>query len=346
MTIFFVLTLVGLFSISTLNAAIKDDYINNEFISNDCIGFNFETLNTLTSKNLYDTLINEEGVLLKKDNMDMGSYSGSAIYFNNLKEKLPTYKGRFFNNDDVKSNKPLMLIGKSMEDKTYYKDDKQYLKYENIEFEVVGCLGYKDRSSKYDDKFMINFSYLVSTIDINQIKDDLVIDYKWKTKYKLEEFINKLKVYDKEIKYSTHEVFRVKNPLITALSDYSYIMMIIMIIILVLVLNVFTISGYWIESKKKEIGIRKALGGSNRKIMVQVLFEYEILATISFILAMIVYTIVVKTNIVENTLLFNAEVNFKIIIVTFILLLIVGLIMCIPSIIKSLKVSPSMAMKG
>jgi putative ABC transport system permease protein len=56
---------------------------------------------------------------------------------------------------------------------------------------------------------------------------------------------------------------------------------------MVLFINIINITQFWAKGKQKEIGIRKAFGGTNRNIILRIIFEYQLISIFAAILAVL-----------------------------------------------------------
>lgn len=83
-----------------------------------------------------------------------------GIYFSQkYSYKLPVIEGRFFNPNDFKKDNNYVVVGQNLKPYLYNKKNKQYYKYLNTEYEVIGILG-------FDIDTNLNSSILYNLINI------------------------------------------------------------------------------------------------------------------------------------------------------------------------------------
>lgn len=343
-TIFFIATIFISLSISTIESAIKDDNAQNGYVGRNAKFINIKSFGKIDNKKLLNIIRSMNDFTVFKNNLSVGPFTGKAILTDEINDNSQMVKeGRFFTSDDFKNNEGVAVVGEEAYKKTYKKNGITYFPYENNEYRVIGILGFKNRQSVYDTQFYINLNYLIMNSPLNFIGSNVVLDSKNNLDLKFNEFINKLKNDSNTIEYNFGEDKRIKNPLINYIKDSYIFIALVVIIVVCLVLNTFSVTLHWIDSKKKEIGIRKALGGTNFKIASLILVEYQRIALLAFIAGLIVYIVIIKTNILK---LFNGDIYLNTTISTFLLLSLIGLITSIVPIRKAMKIQPSEVMKG
>lgn len=71
----------------------------------------------------------------------------------------PLLSGRFFSEDECLNDSPLAVIGRAYKEAVYSRDGKQFLKYMNKEYMVVGVVGFSG-DSPIDDIIFVNLGSL------------------------------------------------------------------------------------------------------------------------------------------------------------------------------------------
>lgn len=291
-TISLFITVVSFYIVSFRQDIIK----SNECLSSKFIMVNFQNASRLDKETFMNTIESENGIILyknfayfDKDNSN-SIVRGNGIYFNeNYFNSVPIYEGRFFGVEDAKSNTPMIVLGKNLLSKTITKNNERYFLYDEIYYRVIGTLGYRNQSSMYDELFIINLKAYVHNSDFNKS----LIGY-WKIdniggnpQKSLDNIYNKLKAMDKGIQVSIVNESVDYNPLKDTLNKSKNIIIITIILIAVLFINIINITQFWVKGKQKEIGIRKAFGGTNRNIILRIIFEYQLISIFAAILAVL-----------------------------------------------------------
>lgn len=93
-----------------------------------------------------------------------------------------------------------------------------------------------------------------------------------------------------------------------ALKANKSLILTLIIFILVLFFNIINASLFWVNEMKKEIGIRKALGGTNKSIAVKIMAKYELIAVTAALLALFMHIILSKyTDITEMFNIYSGD---------------------------------------
>lgn len=96
--------------------------------------------------------------------------------------------------------------------------------------------------------------------------------------------------------------------------------------------------------QKKELGVRKALGASNKEIILLIILQYEFYTIISSIIALILHLII--KNKLEAIFQRSFEISLTSIITVIVVAMLIGLISALFPIKKSLKMQPDEIMRG
>ena len=330
--IFMTISFFGSLGFSIIQSLTLDDVINEICLDKDQIEFNINNCEKITNAEFMNTIKNIDNIYIEKNGFMSSTYKGKAIFFNKSILNIPNMiNGKFFNIKDFEKNKPKAIVGKSVYDNISIKIGKtRYIKYDNSLYEIIGVMGYEDKNSILDNQFFINLnSYVMKSNNLIYTKKLKTNNYKKIVK----EFTNK---YD-DIEFE--EVNNIQDNS----NNYSQVYLIMILIISVIFMNVVNVTLQWIESRKKEIGIKKALGGTNFRIALEILFENQVIASISYFVGCLIYLVIIKSKFIP--ILGNAIYVmglFKAFIFSSFIALIVSMI----SIINILKVKPSIIMKG
>lgn len=334
---------------STIQSSVLDKNFNG--IYNDANSVNFsvitggDNLGNKDKKQQYASAdflkcINKvDNVYLEKRNIIVGAYIGRSIYFNYDIDGIPNMiEGRYFNIDDFKNDTPKAVVGKKVKDIIVTnKDGKKYLEYENNKYEIIGIFGYEDRETVADNQFIINFNAEAKkNTNVNETATFIInSDTKF---YELQEQVFK---QNKNIKLVEDK--EGKPGMISSLIESRSSILVLIILIILIFLNVFNITVQWVSKKKKEIAIKKAVGGTNLKIALEIILENLKLATISFVIGYAIYFIIMKLQLIS---VLSSSIYILATIFSMIFSLFVSLLTSIVSIYKVLKIEPAITMKG
>lgn len=226
--------------------------------------------------------------------------------YKNLNKIFPLLDGRFFTEKESASNEKLALVGSSLQDLIYTRDDKKYIMIEKEEFEVKGIIGRKTLSY-WGLRILIPANSLPSTM----------YDYEYNSmglyypKYMLQkkDYFNNLKS-----NFSDNNIETIK---INALSQEDGIASktlggkksmytSLIFSILLAVISVLIFSTFWADGLKRTIAIKKILGADNLYIFKQLLYQMLILVITSSIIASILNLITL--NFLEKLIV--AQISF------------------------------------
>lgn len=169
--IFFIISLFFSVTASYIENGRQSVIIANNFFSDKSMSFQIESSgnskDNITGSDFKTVIDKEDGIVLGINiGIDKGSsknIDGTAIYFNkSCFNNPPVLTGRFFRPEDFKNDRPIALIGKNLKDILVIKDNKKYIFYDDNYYEVIGIMGYKNKSSIYDNRFVVNLNTDIS----------------------------------------------------------------------------------------------------------------------------------------------------------------------------------------
>lgn len=312
---------------------------SNNFLSSNSTKFylNNKSANVAVNDIKVDDLIGK----LSNDSLIMTNYmydiyNGNALYINNKSIDIPVIKGRFLTSDDVKQNKRYIVIGKNI--KKALAIDTNYININGSNFEIIGILGYNNRSSYLDDQFYICFTGLYDkNLKLRNLGNSFIVDSNKST-------IDNLKSSTANLFSKTELVHQTLTENTQDSSSRITSAAMVTLVIICMLINVINSSLYYVENKKKEFAIRKLLGGTNKQIAIKILFEYEIIATLSFIVAQIIYIAIVKSEKFHSFI--GDRLFLKVSILSFLVIVLISALLSLISIRKSLKLQPAEILRG
>lgn len=341
--VFLTITIFSALSISTFQSILTDNITNGNYKSESAKSFNLIGVDKISKEDFIKSVESTPNIYIEKNSLNPGAYSGKAIYFTEAQKVIPNMiSGKYFTRDNITSNEPVAIVGKDVAKDAKEKNGEKYFEYENVEYKIIGVMGYENRSSVCDLQFIINLNSYIKNTPISLSESNYLID-SVDANETFNIFIEKLKNIDSEINYELLPINGSKTLMNSILSEGLNIFALFAVMIFLIFINVFNITLQWIERKKKAIGIKKALGGTNFKISCEIIGEYQILALGSFLLGTFLYIAIIKLKVIS---IFNADIYLVSTLLTFIFSSLIALIVSILAIIKALKIPPSIIMKG
>lgn len=268
---------------------------------------------------------------------------GKGIYYNyEVDNKLPILEGKNFTLNDINSTDKKILVGKNLINEIIKEGDEQFFVIEDEKYKVVGILGDNNKETGYDNTFVINLNSTNMILDSTSIcklnvenKKDL---QKIENKYTKLAELNGGKVDDSE---ENNEKLNLKE----IIDDNKAFMDMAKIIFVFGILNTIVVVYYWMNKNIKDIGVRKAYGATDFKIVLYILKQYQIGILISSFLgvgAHIVFQAILKSMFPK----FSFELYFVNIIIIIAIFSFIGLIVSVIPIVRAIKVQPVIIMKG
>lgn len=268
---------------------------------------------------------------------------GEGIYFNNkFTGGYNQLEGRFLNADDFKDNRKVTVVGKDVLDKTKIENGKRYIYRGLDKYEVLGIIGKKDVSTRYDSLILYNFNCELNENETFN-KVDLIIDSTSKNESELLQLVDVINssYNDKiiEVKQKQPQL----NPLNDALRSTGFIAMNFLLVTGCILLSLIKAIMLWLDNIKLEIGVRKAFGASNREIRFNISKRYIIVSLFSIVLSLIIQKLLLIFRILE---LEYYELSFINLISCLISVLLIGMFFILVAMKKINKMQPNELLKG
>lgn len=266
-----------------------------------------------------------------------GTFSGEAIYFKgNVKNKPQILKGRYFNEDDFNNDKKVAVIGKGLLDQVFKEDGKEYYYVANDNYEVIGVLGDEKKESGNDYSVYINLDALLNK-DSFYMKGSYSIDAALNSR----EMFNKVKdkYQDTSIIIAEDDAQNTSTIGTILKENVKSKIGFILEVVGTFILSTVCVTEYWIKNRRKEIGIKRALGATKMRIFSSIVGELSIISTFSFCAGYILYILI--------SYLKDGYIHFYIgsAIVAFLVTFISGLITTIVPILNANKMQPAQIMR-
>ncbi|GKU77288.1 ABC transporter permease [Paenibacillus sp. L3-i20] len=345
--IFFIVSLFMSVTTNTLESAYKNIAEMNVLQNKNSISFEILGAKSISGTNFITALDAGDDIIIQKNGLILGPYYGKAIYLKSGHSlQVPLISGRFVTSQDMGQGQKVAVIGKNLEYLTFMENDQEYIRYDDEDYNVIGKLGHSNRSSSFDDLFILNLDQLLLKSDNLQYYSDLwtIYNLNSSTEESFYHLNNQIKNINNQTSLTQLNTQTSNSYLEELLTNRLFSLSITGVIIILLLMNILNTTNFYIESKRREIGIRKAVGASNWNISVKILKDYISLAIVAYLIAQIVYIGVVRFKI--TPLIFGDSINLFSTTAGFVLVLVVGCLVAVVPVVQSIRLQPNEIIKG
>lgn len=312
--------------------------------------FNIDALKNMLSvaKSRQGVMIHQ--VLIHIDKDDVGSYVPvSAQYLGaDGQWQYPITQGRSYTKQEICQGKKVVLIGKSLRHLVEKKNGKSYLSLGKQQYEVLGEVGVKNQSSLWDNRLFVPATALPKDVEnqLHQLNMVSMIVYSQQgdTTGLLESMKKEGQKQMKTLTYDEPQAIETGDVLKDLSNSQNRIFPLAVMGYLLSLLYSINIMYFWLGKRRYEIGVRKAFGFTNKKILALVMEEMFGILFIAWIVTMVIQWIIkmcVGTIFTQYTLSLYKE---NILIGGFIVIFTTCMV-ALTSIRKILKISPAIILK-
>lgn len=284
------------------------DFLSGEHINIYIWQYLPDTENSVKTKDLIDYCKEREDSFIIYRNFPLSG--GKAVYLGgDTSFKPEIIDGRSFTGEDFEKQTQVAIIAdyEWLNDKCISRDGKEYILHENNEYEVIGR--FKNSAGQYlqedmtrivyDASYFVNMAASFNTGPSAPLNGDYTIDAKEKSM----EFLNDFKHVAKKINpgicidLEEVEVVAVNNTqrLLRAINydDSLKIMTVCIITSFLILLNISSITNYWIKGRGKEISVRILSGAKPHIIRNMMLRDYLLIITTGYVAGLLLAIILV-----------------------------------------------------
>lgn len=305
-------------------------------------GKSFDTYNDIFAGIREGTGIIVNGIMVHLDDREVNTFSqASGEWFTRDDEwHYPLSEGRYYTAKEIEEGKKVVLIGKNYKENVYNEDGKDYIDIEKEKYEVIGIVGIKGELSLWDSRIFMPCTAIPKTTDFGNSGTNYI------------SFI----MHNKDDDFSKDEEVILKNAIkILGESSFDYIgeiesedlaggliniedvifsvAILGYIVSLVYSINIVV---FWIENRRKEIGVRKAVGYTNKDIAKLLIAEMIGLCLASCVVALIIQFIL--WILCGSLLGYNLKIYVSNIVIGLAMVLITSLLISILPVLKMLKI--------
>lgn len=289
-------------------------------------------------------------VLIHIDKDDVGSYVPvSAQYLGaDGQWQYPITQGRSYTKQEICQGKKVVLIGKSLRHLVEKKNGKSYLSLGKQQYEVLGEVGVKNQSSLWDNRLFVPATALPKDVEnqLHQLNMVSMIVYSQQgdTTDLLESMKKEGQKQMKTLTYDEPQAIETGDVLKDLSNSQNRIFPLAVMGYLLSLLYSINIMHFWLGKRRYEIGVRKAFGFTNKKILALVMEEMFGILFIAWIVTMVIQWIIkmcAGTIFTQYTLSLYKE---NILIGGFIVIFTTCMV-ALTSIRKILKISPAIILK-
>ncbi len=349
--------------------------IGTSFVSNLVYGQNAKEDNAPPNGEIYDMTINDmknydgntynkffsgidkktglfvNDLLFHIDGSDVNVYNqASGEYF--VDENVwhfPLVRGEYYTVDDVKKGNKVVLIGASLEDNAYKKNNKEYIKIEGEEYIVKGILGFENQASQWDGRMVMPCTAFPKSYFEKAINDKcdtlFLVIYREDGDYSkdITTITNRAeKIFD-NVAVNYNGPIESRNVLHLVAVNPDKILLIALVGYIVTLILSINITVYWMENRRYEISLRKAMGFSNGSIVKMIFGEMLGFVFIAFVLSLLLQLVlnVVMGSIVDYVL----KIYLPNLLVGIVVVFITSVITSVLPVAKAIKVQPAEVLK-
>ena len=237
-------------------------------------------------------------VLIHIDKDDVGSYVPvSAQYLGaDGQWQYPITQGRSYTKQEICQGKKVVLIGKSLRHLVEKKNGKSYLSLGKQQYEVLGEVGVKNQSSLWDNRLFVPATALPKDVEnqLHQLNMVSMIVYSQQgdTADLLESMKKEGQKQMKTQTYDEPQVIETGDVLKDLSNSQNRIFPLAVMGYLLSLLYSINIMHFWLGKRRYEIGVRKAFGFTNKKILALVMEEMFGILFIAWIVTMVIQWII------------------------------------------------------
>lgn len=309
-------------------------------------------MNKLFSKVDNDTGLFINDLLLHTDASEVNAYNKvSGEYFtNNNVWHYPLISGSYYTAEDVKKGNKVVVLGSKLLKEAYERNGNKYIEIEEEEYLIKGVIGISNEKSSWDNRIIMPCTSMPKNYFKNNLQRDLedisFVIYNEKGEYSQD--IKQISAEGKKLfdNFTLDYLGELQddNSLKVVVENPDFLLFVALIGYIITIIFAINITVFWIEKRKYEISVRKAFGFTNGSIMKMIFKEMIGFAIISFIIAIIVQSLIgLAVGSIAN---YTLKLYLPNLVIGLFVVLVTALITTLIPAIKAIKVEPAEALKS
>ncbi len=298
---------------------------------------------------VFNGISDQTGVILDQVNMFNNGLMAPVTpeyWTKQVVQRFPLETGRYLNGMDVINGEKVALVGKARLKDVSTKNGKQYILLDNEEYQVIGIIGVKGKTTKaIDYKIVIPATSLSSTL-LSKLQSMKTIHFL------IHNIYTDTYPDEKQIKQNAKRLF----PGITCTAspyggtdgivtpNWGGEIYISIMVYALSIINAVNLTAFWIQERKYEIGIKKAFGYSNTDIISMLFWEMCFINLIAVVIGLTIQMTI--RSLLSKWLDYPVEITSTTIFAAILFVFATAIFTtAIPS-IKAVKIQPVEAIKG
>jgi len=313
---------------------------------------NATLLNTKEIKDVFKKTDNKMDIMITSSMMsfdkdEANTYRDVKVeWFNNDNIKhFPLIKGKYYTSSQISRREKVVVIGQSLVPLIEKKNGKEYIYIKNNAYQVVGILGIKDVESYIDEMVCMP----ITSIPKAYKKDIETINFSCEMYCSSDDVEKNIKSLEEEFKKMDCNVSIIDHGFLNndeGISDVDGEQLLNMSLLGYVVSIVYAINivSFWIEKRKYEMAVRKAVGYSNYDIGKIIYKEMAIVMLISCICGLLIQTVL--KIFVNKILEYDMSISLTNVFISIIVVFLTALFTTIWPIIKIMKIEVIKSLKS
>lgn len=257
----------------------------------------------------------------------------------------PVSEGRYYTAEEIKNGEKLVLIGCNLKDCVYKENGSEYIDIEGEKYQVIGVVGFLNQRSLWDNRL-----FMPATALPQNIKDRIschinYILYSQNNDYSLceEVILSSLHKRDETATMQYIGEINTENVISDFLEFLDEIVIIAAIGYIIAIIFAINITIFWMQSRNREMAIRKALGYKNKDIIKMLIQEMTGLILLSLIFAVILQAVLYV--LLESLGGYTLKIYFSNVFIGLLVVMITGVLVSVFPICRIIKIQPKDAIE-
>ncbi|MCJ7840019.1 ABC transporter permease [Lederbergia sp. NSJ-179] len=199
---------------------------------------------------------------------------------------IPLIEGRYFSKEDMKENKSI-IVGKSIATEHNIKIGDSLI-IEGEKFHVIGIGGRSSRETSWEYAIYMTWNEYLAIYEDSFLEENNLHSVSIHLESGKEQFMKKSNmIIERANQKGIQLIYENVNNVDSSSFRNSLVITIVatVLIFTIAIINIIQVMLYWLMERKREIGIMKALGATNRYIAKTVLMEVLTMSIIGCLLA-------------------------------------------------------------